>query len=192
MKDDPLTQAAVAWWRTLHDSNLAASRAAKARLKRCQTPLDALLLRETHDLLKALVRAGYRLDRSRADHRVALLAMALARVAPASGPTKPFALALGQSRGGEETQVFSPLRFTSLMRTAQARDWEALARALRRALAILGDTSLDAAALARDILCLDDRTLRRWTYEYWQTATPPGERAAELDPPPAAELDATP
>ena len=56
--------------------------------------------------------------------------------------------------------------------SARARDWDGFARALRRALAILGDAPIDVAGLVRDVLFLNDATLRRWTYDYWQTRAP--------------------
>src|ERR1700746_1387053 len=46
------TVAVLQWWRALH-LDIGAARAARARLRRCSGALDALLLEETHDLIKA-------------------------------------------------------------------------------------------------------------------------------------------
>jgi CRISPR type I-E-associated protein CasB/Cse2 len=172
-EDKPVVSAVLTWrGRLLLD--IGASRAASARLRRCSTTLDVLMERETIELIKAVRIAGGR--DAGVDERVAIIAVALAH-APASGPVR-FAEALGRtgegkSPGPDERPCFSPARFATLLRAAEERDWDALIRALRRAFAILGGTPFNIPAFVEDLVFLNDRRLRRWTYDYWQTSAPP-------------------
>jgi CRISPR type I-E-associated protein CasB/Cse2 len=172
-EDKPVVSAVLTWrGRLLLD--IGASRAASARLRRCSTTLDVLMERETVELIKAVRIAGGR--DAGVDERVAIIAVALAH-APASGPVR-FAEALGRtgegkSPGPDERSRFSPARFATLLRAAEERDWDALRRALRRAFAILGGTPFNIPAFVEDLVFLNDRRLRRWTYDYWQTSAPP-------------------
>lgn len=173
--------AALRWHCALWPKNpTGVSRAARARLRRSPTVLDVLMLADTHDLLRRLNEAGAQ----KLDERVAVLATALARVEPGESRT-PFARALGQTAegrrpGADERPRLSPARFGVLLRAAHARDWDGFARALRRALAILGDAPFDVATLVGDLLFLNEKTLQRWTYAYWQTTAPDDE--ADADP----------
>jgi CRISPR system Cascade subunit CasB len=175
-EDKNPVDAVLTWHRALW-IDTGGNRAARARLRRCVTVLDALMLEESQDLLRRLRRAGM----ERPDERVALLAMVLARVEPGRVQV-PFAEALGRTSDNrrpdprkEERPRLSPARFGSLLRAMNAREWDDLARALRRALAILNDVSFGVRAFVRDILCLDDNVPRHWTYAYWQTASPDEE-----------------
>lgn len=173
---DKATEAVVDWWRALCSDN-GPSRASAARLRRCASVFDALLLVETHALIKAVRRSGAERLAHDADQRLAVLAMALAHVKEKS--TTPFAAALGHTVDGRppntrdgERPRFSPARFGALMRAAHARDWDGFARALRRAFAILGDSAFHVPGFIGDVLHMSDRTLQRWTYQYWQTNAP--------------------
>ena len=72
------------------------------------------------------------------------------------------------------------------MRAARAHNWDSFARALRRALTILADAPIDVASLVRDVLFLDDATLRRWAYDYWQTLQP---KETNISQPDADEME---
>lgn len=164
---------AVLRWRQRLASDTGPHRAARARLRRCATILDALIERETIELVKS-VRAVAKITRDRED-RLAIIAIALAHN-PNDGKGA-FATALGHTAEGKspgegDRPKFAPARFTSLVRQVEQRDWEGLIRSLRRAFAILGDTPFSAPGLVADLLYLDDRTLQRWTYDYWQTSAP--------------------
>lgn len=165
---------ALGWWDQLRKDGR--SRAASARLRRCAMPFDALLLEETHDLLKALRRSGWENTSLHADERIAALAMALAQI-DESGRVR-FAQALGRTaddrvpRDESDRPRLSPARFGALMRAAHARNWDAFARALRRSLAILSETTFYVPAFVSDVLYLNDAVLQRWTYDYWQTRAP--------------------
>lgn len=170
------TRAVLEWWRSLqHDSG--SSRASAARLRRCASVFDALLLPETHELIKAVHTAGGERLAHDVDQRLAVLTMALAHVEKTSA--SPFAATLGRTSDGRvpntqdgERPRFSPARFGALMRTARTRDWDGFTRALRRALAILGDTTFNVPGFIGDVLHMSDSTLQRWTYRYWQTSSP--------------------
>lgn len=171
--------AILQWRRILANPESGRSRAARARLRRCATVADALLEGPTIDLIKAIQReSGAASSRPSDEQLVALavLAMALAHAADSGGRRK-FAEALGrtpddQAPSENDRARFSPLRFRALIEAARERDWDRLARALRRAFAILDEAPLDVKRFASDLLYLDDRILRRWTYEYWQTPPP--------------------
>ena len=169
---------AVLGWQRWLQLDVRDSRAAKARLRRAASAFDALLLAETHVLIRAVhVTGDERVPRD-ADERLAALAMTLAHV-ETSSPT-PFAAALGFGpHGGPpnlqqgERPRLSPTRFGALMRAGHSRDWDRFARASRRAVAILGDSAFNVPRFVRDVLSMNDRTLQRWTYQYWQTDAPP-------------------
>jgi len=182
---------AVLGWERWLQLDAGDSRAARARLRRAASAFDALLLAETHALLKAVRATGdKRLPRD-ADERLAVLAMTLAHV-DTSSPT-PFAAALGlgpdgrppNPRAGERPRL-SPARFGALMRAVHDRDWDRFARASRRAVAILGDSVFNVPRFVRDVLWMNDRTLQHWTYQYWQTDAPP-ELTEEPAPNPSSD-----
>jgi CRISPR type I-E-associated protein CasB/Cse2 len=191
MASDPQSVvAAVLKWRRALQSETGAARAANARLRRAASVLDALMLEETLDLIKAVRHAEPWPPTGDFEQRLVLLAMTLAHIETDS--KTPLARALGQTAAGrtpagEERPRLSPARFGALVRSARALDWAAFARALRRDLAILGNASIDVANLIRDVLFLNDATLRRWAYDYWQTRAPgddePSQSASnEMEP----------
>jgi CRISPR type I-E-associated protein CasB/Cse2 len=176
------TAAILSWWGWLQ-MDLGESRAAAARLRRCTSVFDALLLSETHQLIKMVRRSGDKCLAYDADQRLAVLAIALAHIKTTSAI--PFAAALGRTFDGRppntkagERPRLSPTRFGALLRAADARDWDDFARALRRSLAILGDAAFNTQGLIGDVLHMGDRTLQRWAYRYWQTSAP-----GEIDSP---------
>jgi CRISPR type I-E-associated protein CasB/Cse2 len=151
------------------------ARAASARLRRAPSVLDALLLEETLDLIRAARETEPKPPVRDFDQRLVVLAMTLPRIADESKTSLARALgqtSAGRTPAGEERPRLSPARFGTLVRTARARDWDGLARALRRALTTLGGAPIDVARFVRDVLFLDDAMLRRWTYDYWQTLQP--------------------
>lgn len=182
---EALVRAVLAWWRGLFPSapddagDQRGKPAERARLRRCQGVMDALLEPETHRLLRRARAAG---SSSANDGRLALLAIILPSVPPGrSGP--PFARALGATGDGEHP-VMSENRFGALLRALADDDPDRTVRALRRAQRLLGDRPFNVGAFVRDILFLNDETRRRWTYQYWQTdwhPTAPAGDAGETD-----------
>jgi CRISPR type I-E-associated protein CasB/Cse2 len=176
----PVVAAVLKWRRTLQNDS-GAARAASARLRRAPSVLEALMLEETLDLVKAARQSAATRPTGDFEQRLVVLAMILVRVGGESGTS--LARALGQTSGDERPRL-SPARFGTLLRAARARDWDTFARALRRALAILGDAQIDVARLVSDVLFLNDATLRRWAYDYWQTSAP-----TDADTLPSASTD---
>jgi len=176
MAADPKSATAkVLEWRRALQTETGAARAASARLRRAPSVLDALLLEETLDLIRAAREAGPKAPVRDFDQRLVVLAMTLPRIANESKTSLARALgqtSAGRAPAGEERPRLSPARFGALVRAARARNWDGFARALRRALTILGDAPIDVAGFVRDVLFLDDAMLRRWTYDYWQTLQP--------------------
>jgi CRISPR type I-E-associated protein CasB/Cse2 len=167
------TTAVLRWWRALH-IDIGAARAARARLRRCSGAFDALLLEETHNLIKAARSAGAATGRD-VERRLLVLATTLPLVEYQSKIS--LARALGQTSDGriptgDERPRLSSARFGALTRAAHARDWDRFARALRRAILILGETPFDVARLIDDVLFMNRGTLQRWTYDFWQTRAP--------------------
>lgn len=143
--------AAQWWYSALADTG--PGRKARAELRRCDSPADALLVPATHDLHRAL--GGGMAHRG---DRLALIAVALANVRETGKETAP-------ERMGE---ALSALRFQSLLRTTEPA---ALIRPLRRALAQI-DNRANVAALAGDLFHWNERTRERWAFAYYGAALP--------------------
>ena len=163
MQQNSLLNAVESWRQWLNSDH--GDRGARARLKRCESVFDALLEPETHRLI-ASVHGNYV-----PEQKLAILALSLARVEnTANYPT--FADALGLTREGtiptgDARPRLSPMRFSTLLRASE--DADEFARALRRALAILGDTRFNVRRFIGDVLFFDDQTRRAWTFEYYHT-----------------------
>jgi len=176
---------AVLTWRRVLMSDTGASRAASARLRHASCVRDALMREETLGLIRAVRQADGRTPSHHFEQRLVVLAMLLAHI---DGESKtPFARALGQTASGlapfgHERPLFSPTRFAALMRSANDRDWDGFARALRRAVVILGNTPIDVARLIGDVLYLSDATLCSWAYDYWQTSAPTQDEPTQDEP----------
>ena len=163
MQRNSLLNAVESWRQWLHSDH--GDRGARARLKRCESVFDALLEPETHRLI-ASVHGNYV-----PEQKLAILALVLARVEnTANYPT--FADALGLTREGtiptgDARPRLSPMRFSTLLRASE--DADEFARALRRALAVLGDARFNVRRFIGDVLFFDDQTRQRWTFEYYHT-----------------------
>ena len=152
MSDFDIGTAALGWWKgTLSDSG--PGRMARAKLRRCDSPAEALQVEATHRLHRAL---GDRLTQ-RADY-LALIAVALANVKDSTPETAP-------ARMG---QALSALRFQSLIRSEAPAD---LIRPLRRALAQIDHTA-NVAGLACDLFYWSDKTRNRWAFAYYGATIP--------------------
>ncbi len=141
--------AAYGWWKySLGDDG--AGRMARARLRRCDTPADALAIDATHALHVAL---GGKLQ-NRAD-TLALIAVALANIRV----TSP------QSAAARMGETLSALRFQTLIRS----DAAALMRPLRRGLVQI-DRTANVGRLASDLYYWSDKTRNDWCFAYYGAA----------------------
>lgn len=167
-RNSPIVTAVVDWWQSLHSDH--GDRGARARLKRCGSVLDALLEPETHSLIARVhekATAGHALEQ-----KLALLALILARVKLSEKTAHSFAGTLGLTREddvpkGDARPRLSPMRFSTLLRVGE--DADEFARALRRALAIQGDTPFNVRRFIGDVLFFNDQVRQRWTFEYYHT-----------------------
>ena len=158
----------AAWWHQTFGADDGAARMARARLRRCSTPAEALTIEAVHDLNARLRAGGYYLPYHSAD-RLALVAIVLAHVA--EGGDARLAEAFGHCVSKDGPRALSALRFQTLMRTT---DQAALITPLRRAMAIVRQAPVNVAALAADLYRWDEDTRTAWCFQYFgaSDATP--------------------
>lgn len=150
------------WYRSSLDHDDGAARAARARLRRCVSPAEALAVAETHDLDKRLKEHG---KPPRPD-QLALLATTFARLKGVRGDR--LAALFGRRPGKDGPRPLSELRFQSLIRIHAHRD---LIVPLRRSLAALGnDPACDGWALAEDLYWWGEKVRSNWCFEYFGAA----------------------
>lgn len=149
----------VAWYESSLGRNDGAARAARARLRRCESPVEAVVLAETYELNECLGEIG---ERPGAD-RLALLATTFARLKGVRGGK--LATLFGKKPAKDGPRLLSELRFQSLVRVRSQRD---LIVPLRRSLAVLGsDPACDGHALARDLYWWGENVRTKWCFEYF-------------------------
>lgn len=180
-------RAAGKWWRGLQPDEMGSGgdRGALARLRRAASPGEALLQPETLKLYGAVRRL---LEKPPSETQTTALATTAAVLAAVSGTGSPmtFAEMLGRTAEGrplgDEQPLMSPARFGTLMR---ASDWSARFTHLRRAVQLLGGGGFNIARFADDLFWWNDRTRRRWIFEYYGqgrdapgTEQPPGDTTA--------------
>lgn len=146
-------KAAHRWWAAaLRDDG--SGRLARAKLRHCETPTQALAIEATHELHAAL---GGRLEH-RAD-TLALIAIALANV-------RTFSPQSAAERMGDS---LTALRFQTLIRSETAL---ILIRPLRRALVQIDQTA-NVNRLASDLFYWGEETRNRWCFAYYGATLSP-------------------
>ena len=169
--DDSIGKIALAWWKKLVSSD-GNKRAARAGLRRCTTPLEALTIYETLDLYRQLKAAHGWVN---AD-RVAILAVILAQVK--DGSPEPLARALGRKAfGDKESAVLSEARFRRLL---QADDDELMDQ-FRRAIRLLKNEAYPES-IALTILNWGDETRKRFIFDYYRVFADAPAAPAEATP----------
>ena len=149
----------VEWHGSALDPGTGAGRTARARLRRCDSPIDALAVAETHDLDRRLKEYGKVL----APDRLALLAATFARLGDVRGAR--LAVLFGRPAARDGPRRLSELRFQSLIRV---RSHRSLIAPLRRSLAVLGSKpACNGRALAEDLCRWDDDVRNRWCFQYF-------------------------
>ncbi|HEC90789.1 MAG TPA: type I-E CRISPR-associated protein Cse2/CasB [Alphaproteobacteria bacterium] len=152
------------WWRTYLNKDTGGGRAARAKLRRASTPVEALAIAEVHGLYAAL-------DRNIAPDRLSLIATALAQL---EADDKTAARRFG-GKGGGDNRVLSEPRFQNLVR---ATDPAALIVPLRRALTII-DKRADIRRLAGDLYYWSEKVRTRWCFDYYGASAAGPEFAKE-------------
>lgn len=159
--------AARKWWRSLSDKKFG-DRAAMARLRRCESVIDALSIPHALALARALDRCH--LD-TKGFHGALELATLLAHVKEddpqhlhlmrAAG-WKAFPGEKKETETGTDRPVLSELRFRRLLQTAPEEKLAAFKRLVR----ILGGKA-DVADLTDSYLFWGDQVRERWAVEYF-------------------------
>lgn len=149
----------IEWWRSSLGRDDGQARTARARLRRCESPAEALAIAETHDLNARLKR----LEQNPTSDQLALLATVFARLAGVDG--ERLAVLLGRQEAKDGPRTLSELRFQSLIRIRSRRD---LMAPLRRCLSVLGANPVcNGRALAEDLYFWNDRVRNRWCFQYF-------------------------
>lgn len=158
------TGGAFGWWDEMRPREGGGDRGALARLRRCTTVAELMLLPETMALHRRLRAARRDLP------EVALVAGVLATVREHQ-PMQSVARQVGPADPEKpETALLKPLRFRRLMEAATP-DERLLAF---RRLVALADRSLNVHDLAAALLHWTEERRQRWTYDYWNAGDPPG------------------
>lgn len=169
--NDSIGKIALAWWKKLVSSD-GTKRAARAQLRRCTTPLEALAIHETLDLYRQLKTTHGWVN---AD-RVAIVAVVLAQLK--DGSSEPLAKALGRKTfGDKDSAVLSDARFRRLL---QADDDELMDQ-FRRAIRLL-KSEANPESIALTILNWGDETRKRFIFDYYHVfADAPGAPAVTTE-----------
>ena len=154
-KDSPEQQALVVWWREL-DNN----RGERAALRRSAALAEVAFSPAYHRLRLAVGRFGA------VDYEgLALVAGLAARVKiDGEGSTIAEQMATGKVDGSARV---SGLRFRRLLKV---KEQEALFTSMTRIIALLGG-NVNLQSLAQSVYFWNDRTRKKWAFEYYSKAT---------------------
>ena len=148
------------WWDKLVGSD-GVKRAARAKLRRCATPLDAFSIHETLVLVRQLKAAHPWVK----EERVAILAIVLAQVKERT--SDPLARALGRRTfGDKDSAVMSEARFRRLL---QAEDDELMDQFRRTVRLLKGNAN--PASIAETLLNWNDATRKRFIFDYYNVSS---------------------
>ena len=151
--------AVLEWWRLSLGRDDGGTRAARARLRRCNSPAEVLAISETHDLNRHLQTA----DLTATSDQLALLTTIFAALNGTDG--EKLATQFGKKEGKDSPPKLSELRFQSLIRVRSRKE---LMVPLRRCLAILGPNPVcNGYALAEDLYFWSDEVRNRWCFQYF-------------------------
>lgn len=151
-----LADACWKWWVTHFSEGNPASRRARARMRRVEHPIDALMIAETHDLARRLAEIGYDMI-NRADD-LAAIAISLSQIKFQGGLEA--ACAFGQ---GMERRNLSEHRFNHMI---GASTRFGLAQHIIRNLPII-DHSANIGSLGEDIFFWGDKVRTKWSFAYY-------------------------
>ena len=149
------------------------ARAVRARLRRCESPAEALAVAETHSLNERLKEFG----ETPTPDQLALLATTFGRLKGVHG--SELAALFGRKAAKDGPRALSELRFQSLIRVRSRRD---LMTPLRRSLGVLeSDLACNGRALACDLYFWNERVRNKWCFQYFGAgfAAPNQEEASQ-------------
>ncbi len=151
-KNDDVGDVCYRWWRQALGPETGRGRAARARLRKAASAVEAIQVEETFELYKAL-------DRKPDTETLALIAISLAQIK--ENTAQKAAERFGRKNG--DTRLLSDLRFQRLVRTPDPAE---LVTPLRRALKVIDDRA-NICDLARDLYYWNEETRIRWCFEYY-------------------------
>jgi CRISPR system Cascade subunit CasB len=177
-RDEPFNRTvgslAASWWRRYCDPTDGDS-AVRARLRRCHSSVEAATMPEALHLVRMLVPVG---AKAPGDARKVDTALGLARVlahVTQDSDTPPMRAAgwrsfpnetRGDTAVGAERPRLSEIRFRRLLLTGRGEEQVAAFTRLVRLL----DGSVNVAALAEDFWYWNERTKKRWAFDYYAAA----------------------
>lgn len=170
-------QVALGWWsRSISTDNSEASpggeaekRATAARLRRCSTLQDVLLISAVHDLKRQLQS----ISKINAE-KLATLAVALANVD--QHDKRSLASRMGEPSSSGQVRV-SAIRLQRVVRDASMADLRLqLPRLLRQV-----DRAANVARLAEDIIFWGERVQNRWCFDYYGAEAPGAEPETRVE-----------
>ena len=162
---------ALEWWqRYCHP--VEGDSATRARLRRCRSATDAVSVPAAVHLARMI--GGLSQTQADDDHRVIAaldLSRVLAHVTQHVETQRPMQTAgwksfpgeRRESDAGEDRPILSEVRFRRLLASARG---EAQVSAFIRLIALLGG-AVNVTALADDFIFWNDRTKRRWAFDYY-------------------------
>ena len=154
-------RAVLEWYRSALEGDHGDARTARARLRRCESPAEALAVAATHDLNRQLKELNPGIAPTAA--QLALLATTFARLRGTDGGELASLFGKNRSRGGR--RMLSELRFHSLIRIQSRRE---LVAPLRRSLWVLGaEASCNGWTLAEDLYWWNDGIRNKWCFQYF-------------------------
>ena len=149
----------VKWHRSSFRDDRGEGRAVRARLRRCESPAEALAVAATHHLNAELKEIGC----FPKPDQLALLATTFSRLRGIDGGR--LAELFGKPKAKDGPRALSELRFQSLIRIHSHRG---LMAPLRRSLAVLGsDAACSGRALAQDLYRWNDDVRNSWCFQYF-------------------------
>lgn len=146
------------WWQQTFGSDDGFARMVRARLRRCTTPVEALMIENVHDLNKRLCNAGY----TPSPDQLAIVSVALAHV-DGSGAAKLAGL-FGFQENKNSPRTLSTLRFQRLIHT---KDRAQLIVPLRRAMTIVNQSQINIVTLANDLYFWNESARIDWCLQYF-------------------------
>ena len=153
--------ATVEWYRSILGADDGIARATRARLKRCQSTVEAMTIAETHVLFHKLKETAD--GRTPLPDQVALIAIIFARLKGVEG--RKLASRFGEQETRDGPRRLSRLRFQSIIRVRTHRE---LILPLRRSLEVLGaDTSCNGLSLAWDLYSWSEGVRKSWCFQYF-------------------------